>query len=131
MHETTVMDTSATSRAGGHQDRKNWTVWNAKPDHSISPKTAAAPGHRHEQGTTKDGSSTDEPGSSQGRTGPRNDTSANDEVKPDAEKSPKEVAAEQDRVPEAKTETKTELGPVHNGCQTGQFSFLNWIIQFL
>jgi hypothetical protein len=50
----------------------------------------------------KDISSTDEPGSSQGRTGSRSDTLANDEAKPDAEKSLEEVVVEQDRVPEVK-----------------------------
>jgi hypothetical protein len=35
---------------------------------------------------------------------------ANDEAKPNTEKSPEEVAAEQDKVPEAKEETRTEAG---------------------
>jgi hypothetical protein len=35
---------------------------------------------------------------------------ANDNAKPDAEKGPKEVAIEQDRVPGAKAETKIEVG---------------------
>jgi hypothetical protein len=58
----------------------------------------------------KDGSSVDEPRSNQGKTGPRSKISANDEAKPYAEKSPEEVIAEQDRVPEVKAETKTEAG---------------------
>jgi hypothetical protein len=41
----------------------------------------------------KDKSSTEEPGSSQGRIGPRSETLVNDKAKPDTEKSP-EVAAE-------------------------------------
>jgi hypothetical protein len=57
----------------------------------------------------KDGSSADEPGSSQGKTGPRSKILANDEAKPYAEKSPEEVVAEQDRVPEVKAETKIEV----------------------
>jgi hypothetical protein len=40
----------------------------------------------------------------------RSGTSANDEVKPDAEKGLEEVATEEDRVPEVKVETKTEDG---------------------
>jgi hypothetical protein len=58
----------------------------------------------------KDGSATDQLGSSQGRIGLGSESLANGEAKPDAEKSPKEVAAEEDRVPEAKVETKTEAG---------------------
>jgi hypothetical protein len=73
-------------------------------------KTAAAPGHRHKQEVLNDGSSTDEPRSGQGRTGPRSETSAKDEAKPDAEKSPEEVVAEQDRVSEVKVEMKIEAG---------------------
>jgi hypothetical protein len=34
---------------------------------------------------------------------------ANGEAKPDVEKSPEEVATEQDRVPEAKAETRIEV----------------------
>jgi hypothetical protein len=56
----------------------------------------------------KDRSSTEEPGSSQGRIGPRSETLVNDEAKPDTEKSPEEVAAEQDRVLEVKTKAKIE-----------------------
>jgi hypothetical protein len=41
----------------------------------------------------KDGSCADEPGISQGRTGPRSETLADNEAKPDMEKIPKEVAA--------------------------------------
>jgi hypothetical protein len=43
----------------------------------------------------------------QGRTGPRSKSLANGEAKLDAEKSPEEVAAEQDKVLEVKAETKT------------------------
>jgi hypothetical protein len=67
-----------------------------------------APGCRHEREAPKDGSSADQPGSSQGRTGSRSESSANGEAKSDAEKSPEEVAAEHDRVPEVKAETRTE-----------------------
>jgi hypothetical protein len=45
----------------------------------------------------KDGSSADESGSSQGQTWPRNETSANEEVKPDAEKDLGKVAEELSR----------------------------------
>jgi hypothetical protein len=56
----------------------------------------------------KDGAFVDQPGSSHGQVGPRSKTLANDEANTDAEKSPEEVAAEQDRVPEVKAKTKTE-----------------------
>jgi hypothetical protein len=55
-----------------------------------------------------DGSTVDQPGSSQGRTGPRSKSSANGEVEPDGETSLEEVAVEQDRIPEVKAETRTE-----------------------
>jgi hypothetical protein len=42
----------------------------------------------------KDGPSTDELGSSQGRAGLRSETLVNDEAKPNAEKSPEGVAVE-------------------------------------
>jgi hypothetical protein len=71
-------------------------------------KTTSTLHHHHEQRALKDGSSADERGSSHGRTWSRSKTSNNDEAKPDAEKSLEEVAAEQDRVPEAKIETKIE-----------------------
>jgi hypothetical protein len=57
---------------------------------------------------SKDGSSADEPGISQEKTGLRSETSTDDEAKPDVENSPEEVTTEQDRVPEVKAETKTE-----------------------
>jgi hypothetical protein len=80
------------------QDRRasgqdNQTVQNAKSDHPVSHKLAAAPSHWHEQGAPKDGSSADEPGSSWGRTGLRSETSVNDEANSSAEKSPEEVVA--------------------------------------
>jgi hypothetical protein len=73
-------------------------------------KIAAGPGHQHEREALKDGSSTDQLGSSQERTRSRSESLANGEVKPDAEKSSKKVAIEQDRVPEAKAENKIEAG---------------------
>jgi hypothetical protein len=75
-----------------------------------SPKTAAAPSRWHEREAPKDGSSADEPRSRQGRTWLRSKTLANDEAKHDAEKSPEEVVAEQDRVSEVKVEMKIEAG---------------------
>jgi hypothetical protein len=56
----------------------------------------------------EDESSANQPGGSRGRTGPRSKSSAIGEAKPDAEKSPEEVVVEQDRVLEAKVETRTE-----------------------
>jgi hypothetical protein len=53
----------------------------------------------------KDGSSAGQSGGSQEKIGSRSQTSANDETKPNVEKSPEEVAAEQNKVSEVKTET--------------------------
>jgi hypothetical protein len=44
-----------------------------------------------------------------GRTRPRNESSANNEAKLDVEKGTEEVAAERDRVPGVKAETRTEV----------------------
>jgi hypothetical protein len=94
-------------RASGQEKR---TVRKAKPNHHVSLKTVATPGCHHKQGVLKDGSSVDEPRSRQGKIGLRSETSANDEAKPDGEKSLEEVVVEQDRVPEVKVETKIEAG---------------------
>jgi hypothetical protein len=74
--------------------KENRTVRNGKPDHPVSPKATTVPSCQHEQGAPKDGSSADRSRSSQGQTGPKSETSANDEVKPDTEKGLEEVAAE-------------------------------------
>jgi hypothetical protein len=57
-----------------------------------------------------DGSSTDGSGGNQGQTGLRSETLANDEAKPNTEKGPEEVAAEQNRAQGEKTEVKAEAG---------------------
>jgi hypothetical protein len=49
-------------------------------------------------------------GSSQEKTGSGSESSTNGKEKPVAEKSPREVTAEQSKVPEVKTKTKTEAG---------------------
>jgi hypothetical protein len=49
-------------------------------------------------------------GGSLEKTGSGSEPSANGEAKPDAERSPEEVAIEQSRVPEAKAETGIEAG---------------------
>jgi hypothetical protein len=41
---------------------------------------------------------------------PRNETSTNDETKPNMGKSPEEEAVEQNKVSEMKTEIRTEVG---------------------
>jgi hypothetical protein len=69
---------------------------------------SSTPGHWHKREAPEDESSVDQPGSSLGRIGPRSKSSANGEAKPNAEKSLEEVVAEQDRVLEVKTETRTE-----------------------
>jgi hypothetical protein len=104
--------------------QEKWIVQNAKPDHPVSPKTGAAPSHRHKQGVLKDGSSADGPRSSQRKTRPTSETSTNDKAKPGVEKSLEDVVVEQDRVPEAKVETKTEVG-------TSSQWLLNQTIRFL
>jgi hypothetical protein len=94
----------------GHQQVKrtsgqeNQTIQNAKPDHSVSLKIVAIPGHWHEKKAPKEGSSTNDPGSSRGRTWLRSETLADNEAKPNMEKSLEEVAVEQDRILEAKEE---------------------------
>jgi hypothetical protein len=90
--------------------QKNWMVWNSKPDGPVSQGAAAAPGHHHEKEALKNGPSTDQPKSSQGRMGPRSKSSADGKAMPDMEKSLEEVVAEQNRVSEVKAETKTKTG---------------------
>jgi hypothetical protein len=51
----------------------------------------------------------------------RSETSAIDKTKPDVEKGPEEVAAEQNRGPEAKTDTRTDVG-------TSSRHLPNWIV---
>jgi hypothetical protein len=103
--EMVIMDTSTSSRILRQEIRM---VRNTKPDGPVSQEVAAPPGHQHEQEALKDGPSADQPKTSQGRTGPRSESLANGEAEPDMEKSSEEVAAEQNRVPEVKVETRTE-----------------------
>jgi hypothetical protein len=56
----------------------------------------------------KNGSSIGQSGSNQEKTGPRSKSLANDEAKPDGEKSLEEVVAGQNKVLEVKTEIKIE-----------------------
>jgi hypothetical protein len=57
----------------------------------------------------KDGASGSRSGGRQDQTGPRSETSANnDKTKPGTEKGPREVVAKPDRVLEEKIEAKTE-----------------------
>jgi hypothetical protein len=98
-------------------------VRNPKLDGLVSQEAAAAPSHRHEQEGLKDGSSANQIGNSQERTGPKRESSTNGEAKPDTEKSPEEVAVEQDKVWEVKAETKIEAG-------TSSWRPLNWIVWF-
>jgi hypothetical protein len=85
-------------------------VWNSKPDGLVSQGAAAAPGHHHKKEALKNGSSTDQPKSSQGRMGPRSKSSADGKAMPDMEKSLEEVVAEQNRISEVKAETKMKTG---------------------
>jgi hypothetical protein len=98
-------------------------VRNPKLDGPISQEAATAPGRRHEQEALKDGPSADQPESSQGRTGPRSKSSANGKAKPDTEKCPEEVVAEQNRIPEVKAETIAEAGSSSRQPP-------NWIVRF-
>jgi hypothetical protein len=54
------------------------------------------------------GSSVDQQGSIQRKTRPRSKTLADDEAKPDAERGPEEVAAEQDKVLGVRIEARIE-----------------------
>jgi hypothetical protein len=87
IQETTVTDMSATSRTGKSDSPECQTGPSSFPEDN---KSSWSP---DEQGVPKDGSCADEPGISQGRTGPRSETLADNEAKPDMEKIPKEVAA--------------------------------------
>jgi hypothetical protein len=98
-------------------------VQNLKPNGPVSQEAATSPSHWHEQEALKDGSSADQLGNTPERIGPRREYSANGEAKPDTKKSPEEVAVVQDRVPEAKIETKTEAG-------TSSRLLPNWTVQF-
>jgi hypothetical protein len=91
VHEDYYTGDSCYGSVDHQQDRRgprqeNRTVWNVKLDHPVSSKTATAPGQQHKQWMPKDGSSTDGSGSSQGQTGMRSQTSANDEVEHNTKK---------------------------------------------
>jgi hypothetical protein len=83
-------------------------VHNPKLDGPVSQEATAAPNHQHEREAMKDGTSTDQPESSQVRTGPRSKSLTGGKVNPDAVKSPEEVATKQDKVLEVKVETSIE-----------------------
>jgi hypothetical protein len=73
----------------------------------------------------KDGSFDDGSRDSQCQTGMRSEAlTSNDKAKPDVEKCPEEVAVEQNRVPEEKTETKTKV-------ETSSQQLPNQTIRFL
>jgi hypothetical protein len=57
-----------------------------KPYGSVSSKAVAGPKQQGKREVPIDGSFNDQPGSSQGQTGPGSASSANCEAKPDAEK---------------------------------------------
>jgi hypothetical protein len=78
----------------GAPEQENRTVRNAKSDHPVSQGAVAAPSHWRKQKALKDGPSADQPAGSQGRTGPRNNSSTDGKAKPNAKKSLEEVAAE-------------------------------------
>jgi hypothetical protein len=109
---------------------ENWMVQNSKPDGLISMKTAAAPSCQLEREALKDGSSTDQPGRSQGKTGPGSKSLANAKAKSDAGKASEEVAAEQNRVPEGRVETRIEAGTSSQQLpnQTVQFPKLDHLL---
>jgi hypothetical protein len=83
----------------------------------------AAPGRWHKQDALKGVPSVDQPESSQGRTGPRSESSADGKAKPDMKKSLEEVAAEQIRVLEVKAKTRT-------GAGTSSRQLLNRTVRF-
>jgi hypothetical protein len=82
-------------------------VRNPKPDGPVSQEAAAAPSQWHELDALKDGPSADQPESSHGRIGPRCESLADGKAKLNVEKSPEEVVAKQNRVPEVKAEIRT------------------------
>jgi hypothetical protein len=104
-----VMGASPTRWIEGAQDMKirqsgmpNWMIQFPQSQQQLQDN--------NRQWVPKDGSSTDGSGSSQGKTGWRSETSANDEVKPDVEKGSEEVAAEQNQVQDEKAKVSAEAG---------------------
>jgi hypothetical protein len=79
-------------------------------DHPVSQGATSAPSHQHKQESLKEGPSADQLEGSQGRIGPRSESSADGKAKFDTKKSPEEVAAEQNKVLEVKAETKIGAG---------------------
>jgi hypothetical protein len=98
----------------GATGQENRTVRNGKSDHPVSQGVVAAPSRRHKQDALKSGPSTDQPESSRERIGPRSESSADGEGKPDAEKNTEEVAVEQTRT----------------GARTSSWWPRNWTVRF-
>jgi hypothetical protein len=85
-------------------------VRNPKLNGLVSPKSIAAPGQQHKQWVPKNGSSVDGSRGSQDQTWLRSEAlTDNDNVVPNMERSPEEVAAKLNKVPEEKAETKIEV----------------------
>jgi hypothetical protein len=98
----------------GHQQdgkaprQENRTVRNAKPDHPASPKAITASGQQHKQWVPKAVSSADGSGGNQDQTGPRSETSANDEAKHSMEKGLEEIVEKQNKPLGEETEIKAK-----------------------
>jgi hypothetical protein len=90
------------------------TVWNPKQNGLISlsdfPEDSSNFWAAAQAVGAQDGSFINGLGSSQGQTRLRNEASANDEAKPDAEKGPEEVAAEQNQAQDEKAKVSAEAG---------------------
>jgi hypothetical protein len=120
----------------GHQQdmrasgQENQTMQNVKPDHPISSKIAAAPGHQHEREASKDGSSVDQPGSSQGRTGPKSESLTNGKQSPTWRRVQRWCQWSRTGSQRRRQRPGKKLGPARDGCQTRQSDFLNRTIQF-
>jgi hypothetical protein len=72
---------------------------------------------------SKSGPFHDQSRGSQGQTRPMSDISSDGEAKPDAEKNPEEVAAEQSKVPGAKKKARTEAGTISRQPQNRTVRF--------
>jgi hypothetical protein len=85
-------------------------VQNPESGGLVSPKTATTPGQQRKHWVPKGGSSAYGSGGCQGQARPRSEASAKDnKAKPDAEKSPEEVAVEQVNTQGEKIDANVEV----------------------
>jgi hypothetical protein len=82
---------------GQQQTRQaNRTIQNAKPDHLVPPETTEAPGQPHKQ-SMRGSEDARRSGGNRDQTGPRSETSADDEAKHSTTKVLEEIAEKQNK----------------------------------